>query len=581
MIKALLYLQWFSMRNQTVARFKRLKQPKYFFGALVGGAYFYFYFLRYLFTGGTPVEKTAFLAAPENLVLIEGLAATAFFIFALLAWVIPKDRAALTFTEAEVSFLFPAPVSRRNLIHYKLLRSQAAILFTILILTLLSNRMGGKAWIHAAGWWIAISTFSLHGLGASFARTKLLDRGITNSQRRYTVLCLAGLGVGAVLFWANRSLPELQLARIDDLATLKSWATAVLSAGPAPYLLFPFKILVKPYFAADTLSFGKAFVPALALMGLHYWWVVRANVAFEEASVDASRKLAEKIAAVRSGNWQAAQMKAKPLRPPFQLSPVGRPFLALFWKNLISARQAFSARMWVTMAIVIVVIGVGSGGASGKTSLMTVAGMIAGGFSAWMLFIGPQLFRQDLRQDLVNADLLKLYPLKGWEILLGEILAPVLILTLIEWLLLALSLTFLLAGGRLPMAWGTLFALGFSAALILPALNLITIQIPNAAVLLFPAWFQPGKEHAQGIEATGQRLIMVLGQFIVFGIALVPAAVGFTVALLLVKMLLGVGVGILAGALVSVVILAVEAALCIRLLGTVFEKFDLSEELNK
>jgi hypothetical protein len=237
--------------------------------------------------------------------------------------------------------------------------------------------------------------------------------------------------------------------------------------------------------------------------------------------------------------------------------------------------------MWLMMAIVVVVIGLGAGGASGTTSLLTIAGTIAAGFSLWMLLIGPQIFRQDLRQDLANADLLKLYPLRGWEIVLGEILAPVLILTLIEWVLLALSLTFLAAGSKIPLAWSTVIALAFSTAILLPALNLITIQIPNAAVLLFPAWFQPGKDHAQGIEATGQRLIMVLGQFIVFGIALLPAAVAFALLFFLVKMLLGVEAAIVAGALASVIIVTIEAALFIRLLGTVFERFDLSEELNK
>ena len=31
-----------------------------------------------------------------------------------------SDRGALAFTEAEIQFLFPAPLSRRQLIHYKL-----------------------------------------------------------------------------------------------------------------------------------------------------------------------------------------------------------------------------------------------------------------------------------------------------------------------------------------------------------------------------------------------------------------------------------------------------------------------------
>jgi ABC-2 type transport system permease protein len=581
MISALLYLQWFSLRNQTVARIKRLRQPKYLLGAIVGGLYFYFYFVRHLFSGSRPAGQAPFLAAPENLLLLEGIGATVLFILTVLAWLIPHQRAALTFSEAEVAFLFPAPISRRDLIHYKLLRSQAAILFTILILTLLSNQLGGRAWIHALGWWIAISTLTLHSLGASFARTQLLDRGITNTQRRLVVLALATAAVAAVLFWARGSLPGLDLTHIDDLASLKSWAISVFGAGPAPYVLFPFKILVKPYLAADAPSFAKTIAPALLLMGLHYRWVIRANVAFEEASVDASRKLAERIAAVRSGNWQAARTKTKPSRPPFRLKSTGAPFVALFWKNLISARQAFSARMWITLAIVVVAIGIGSGGATGKTGLLTVAGAGAAGFAVWMLLIGPQLFRQDLRQDLVNADLLKLYPLKGWEILLGEILAPASVMTLIQWLLLAVSLGFLVAGGQTPLSWPNLFAVALGIALVLPGLNLISIQIPNAAVLLFPAWFQPGKENVQGIEATGQRLILFLGQCLVFVAALIPAGAGAVLIYWLTMSRFGIGLGFLAGAVVAVVILAAEAALTIRLLGSVFERFDLSEELNK
>ncbi len=46
-LPALLYLQWHSARNRTVARLRRLKQPKYLFGALFGLAYLYANFLRF------------------------------------------------------------------------------------------------------------------------------------------------------------------------------------------------------------------------------------------------------------------------------------------------------------------------------------------------------------------------------------------------------------------------------------------------------------------------------------------------------------------------------------------------------
>ena len=86
-------------------------------------------------------------ASSETLVLLESLAALVLFVVVLLAWIVPHERAALTFTEAEIAFLFPAPINRRGLIHFKLIRSQVRILFSIFFFTLVFNRFGGSAWM--------------------------------------------------------------------------------------------------------------------------------------------------------------------------------------------------------------------------------------------------------------------------------------------------------------------------------------------------------------------------------------------------------------------------------------------------
>src|ERR1700722_3424644 len=195
MIAALFYLQYHSTRNRLVTRFKRLQQPKYLIGAIAGGLYFYFYFIRYLFLGHTGGRSSAgnLAISPEHSWLMEPLAALVLFIVVLLAWLIPHERAALTFTEAEVAFLFPAPVSRRTLVQFKLLRSQLRILFSAFIFSLFFHRFGGNVWIHSAGWWLVLSILNLHFLGASFARTLLLDRGISNWFRRLLVFLLLAL----------------------------------------------------------------------------------------------------------------------------------------------------------------------------------------------------------------------------------------------------------------------------------------------------------------------------------------------------------------------------------------------------
>jgi ABC-2 type transport system permease protein len=577
-ISALLYLQYYSIRNRTVMRIKRLKQPKYLIGGIVGGLYFYWYFFRTLFGVPRRGQAVRLLASPENLALYESVGALILLTILLLAWIIPHQRAALTFTEAEVAFLFPAPISRRGLIHFKLLRSQVAILFTTLLLTLVTNRFGGQAWIHAAGWWLILSTLSLHMLGSSFALTRLMDSGITNWQRRLGILALVLALSGAVVVWSRQSMPAFDLSRFQDMEAVRDYAQQVLTAGPLPYLLYPVRLVIRPYLAPNALVFLYSLGPALLLLLLHYGWVVRSNVAFEEASVEASRRMAEKVAAVRAGNWQAAQQQPKRRRPPFKLGPIGSPVVALLWKNLISAGQAFTLRVWLSLAMFAVFASVGFGHGSGNSGIRPVLGMIAAVLMFWSLLIGPQFLRQDFRQDLPLADILKSYPLRGWQLALGELLAPAAILTGVQWFLLILVMGLFAQPAVHRLGWSCWLGLGFGVALIIPMLNMITLQIPNAATLLFPAWFQATKGGGQGVEVMGQRLIFMLGQLVVFIVALIPAVALFAGVFFLVKWLLGMATAIPLASIAAALVLGAEAAAGIALLGWLFERFDVSKE---
>lgn len=581
MIAALAYLQFHSVKNRLVQRVKRLKQPKYLAGAIVGGLYFYFYFFRFLFKPRGFGGNAATPELPTDPLLFESIGALILFGIVLLAWVIPQKRAALMFTEAEVAFLFPAPISRRGLIHFKLLRSQLAILFTVLFFTLLSS-MGGtsRPWlIRAAGWWVILFTLNLHFLAASFALTKLMDRGISNWKRRLAIIGLVLAAAGVVGIWAVRAIPELTAENLASVGSAMEYFEQLLVSGPLPHLLSPFRLVVQPYLATDWGAFFIALGPALGLMLLHYVWVVLADVAFEEASVEASRKFADKIAAARGGNWRTDGRKLKPKRAPFALRAGGSPVVALLWKNLISAGSAFTLRTGIVVMISVLIIAFALRGVAGDSNWVAMVGLVSGMVGLWALLIGPQMVRQDLRQDLPNADWLKLFPLRGWQVALGEILAPAVILTAIHWLL--LLVTMLCAG---PLVNGNIsgalvLAIGCGVAMLVPALNLISLLIPNAAVLLFPAWFQAGKDAPQGIEATGQRLIFVLGQFLAFALSLLPAGVAFTGVFFLIAKLFGAPVvAVPVASLGATLVLGLEAALGLWLLGKLFERFDLSAE---
>src|SRR5207253_2520381 len=103
--------------------------------------------------------------------------------------------------------------------------------------------------------------------------------------------------------------------------------------------------------------------------------------------------------------------------------------------------------------------------------------------------------------------------------------------------------------------------LALSAALILPLLNLLILQIPNAAVLLFPAWLQSAREGPHGIEATGQRIIFLLGQMLVLMVALVPAVVVVAVAFFLLRLVLPLEWVIPLAAIAAAIVLSVEGIL--------------------
>jgi ABC-2 type transport system permease protein len=579
---ALFYYQFQSWRNRLVARIRRLRQPKYLAGAVVGGIYFYFYLFHGFAPGHHGPNPATKLPLPRDMNdFPQTLAALVFMVILLLAWILPHSRAALAFSEAEIAFLFPAPISRRSLIHFKLLKSQAGILFSALLITLIRRAwVGGPFITRALGFWAGLSIFNLHLLGSSFALTMLMDRGLSTWKRRVVILGTVAAAAVGLLIWVRHSLPPFPAPPDHDgFGWLVQYIGRVFQAGPLPYLLAPFKLAVAPYFAANYRQFLIAIVPALAIIGLHYLWVMHANVAFEEASVELSRRLAERTAAVRAGQGLARRAK-KAARAPFLLRPMGQPAVAVFWKNLISAGQYVTARVWLILIWVAVVAGVlfqsshGTGGVGLSVIILVVM------LLAMSLFTGPQILRNDLRQDLPVADVLKMFPLHGWQIVLGEVLAPAAMLACVQWLLIVCGVIFCppqLENYAIPLAMRLSVALAL--AVVLPFIDLLALLIPNAAVLFFPAWFQLGKDSPRGFETMGQQLILMFGQMLALLLGLVPAAIVLTLFVVAGSFVHWLLPALVLGAFAAAAIMAIEVGLGIKLLGGVFERFDVSGEM--
>ena len=599
MLGALLYLRFTSFKNWGLTRLRRLRQPKYLVGAIVGAAYFYFFFFRNL--GGPPARAARHAATSQAtqalnlahaalpidwLPAVTAFGALALLVFLTLMWVVPTQRAALGFTEAEVAFLFPAPITRRSLVYFRLLSSQFRSLVGAIVMMLFSNRwtvLGGNALTHAIGWWFVFSALNLHFSGASFTLTRLSDLGLAAWRRRVLALFL----LAAVIAITLARLPGAErfpaLTNETDLRPVTAWVIEVTSTAPLAWLLWPVKLVLGPFLAIDVRHFFGALAPALAVITLHYLWVVRSAVAFEDASVDFAQKRGARIAAWRSGERRLGTAPTRGRPAPFRLASTGRPELAFLWKNLLSTWQYFSLRTLLVSAFVITGGCLWVGAQPTAHGMLPVAGIAALIFGAYILVVGPQFARQDIRSDLAHADVLKTYPLAGWQIVLGEMFTPIVILSGILWLVeLVVMFTF---HPRSPgLAWLTP-QLRITAALCLaaatPALVSLQLLVPNAAALVFPGWFQMSRTRGGGPEVIGQRMIFFFAQLLTMLVALLPAAAVAVLPLVFVELgLIGpaVAVGLAAGSMI--IILAGEVWCGVWLLGRRFDRLDLSAELR-
>ena len=603
MLRALLYLRLTSLKNQIISRAKRLRQLKYLLGALVGGAYVYFlFFLNFGGASGSrgaartaATQALAALPSPEALTqtlpLIAAVSAVLLLGIVILAWVIPSNSRGLRFTEAETAFLFPAPISRRTLIHCKLLSSQFSILFTSLFFTLISNRwtfLGGNALTHAVGWWFVLSTLNLHFTGAALTLSRLVEGGVSPLRRRLTVLGGLAVVVGLTVAWVWRDLRAPDAEDFAGVAPFTAYLLGLLDHGVLGTLLVPFKFVVGPFLAPDARTFLFALAPALLVMLAHYSWVLRMETSFEEASLAAAEKRSATLASVREGKRVFASTHTHThARPgPFYLGSSGRPELAFLWKNLLSTATYFNLRVLATAAAIILVGSKWflSGTTPDIRAARVVVGMISLTAGAYVLLLGPHLARQDLRGDMPHADILKTYPLRGWELLLGQILTPVAILTGLTWLcLLAAALT-LQPTGRMALTFTppVLWAIALGIAAVTPFVGALQLLILNGATIIFPAWFHSLRAVGPGggIELMGQRLIFVFGQFIVILTALLPASLTAFALIFATQWLIGAPAAIALATLVVLVVLAGEVWCALWWLGERFERLDVSSELR-
>jgi hypothetical protein len=501
--------------------------------------------------------------------VLELLGALGVMLLVLWIWIFGGDRRALAFTRAEVTWLFPAPLTRRQLIEYKLLRGQFIILFNVFLWTFLLSRgwAGAQPWRRAAAIWILLTTLGLHRLGVALFRGSLTEHGRAGVRTRGITIAIVMLLAVVVLVDAAGAVPALRSAW--ELGPEKFVAAAREIAGRpvASVLLLPFRWMVRPMLAESWSGWAQALLPAAAMLVAHFIWAVRSDAAFQESAAAAALA---RPSARRSG--RDARFTARPIP---RLAATGWPGGALLWKSLAAVVRTSRARVaGYAFAGGIAAIAVLSVGGSSAT-LLEIAGWLTAMWAVFLLVLGPQWIRNDLRADLGRLAVLRSYPLRGRTVVAAETAGSTTVLTGLQLGLLGIAYLALWAAGVEDPPLGVRSWILAGAIVFLPAINFLAMLIQNGTALLLPGWVRIGPDRPIGIEALGHNILVMAGFLAVLLVLLIfPSVAGGGVFVGL-ESALGWWAAAPATA-AALVVAGLEARIVLVRLGRVFEATDPS-----
>jgi ABC-2 type transport system permease protein len=571
-VGASLYIIGCSAKNRFRERLRRLREPRYVVGAIVGVAYVYFsFFARFRAArGGAARRRAGGAPLPEAILSAVRAGAPAGAGFLLLAlttvsWLVPLGSGLLDFSDSETQFLFPAPVTRRALLLHRLLRSQLGILFGSMILGLASPIRGSYARMRMAlAMWLLLCTAKIYATGVSLARARL---GSHQARVRRVAWLPVGVLVTALAIVGARLMGEFYGRPVTGVEDGLSRMATVAAHGLSGIVLWPFRAVAAPLFAAWPQPYLAALAGSALVLAACVAWVLASDGTFQDA--------AEEIALRKTSQPDARRAShRRPRLVEWTLAPTGRAETAFAWKAAMQTTRGVDRRSLARIALLLLALttaAVSVGRANGLAATLGVFATVAAIFSVLM---APQVLRLDMRQDLRHLELLKTWPVKPGALVRGELAWPGVLITAAAWSMIGLAL-FLSATVFVRADLSVRLSAGVAAAILSPALVFAQLVIQNGVALIFPAWVPLGSQRARGVDALGQRLILLGGTWLSLLVMLIPGAIPGGVVWFAFRRLMGVAAFVPAAA-VCAAVMAIEVLVATEALGPVYERLDVT-----
>jgi len=421
-----------------------------------------------------------------------------FLTYCLFAALFFKTERSLYFSPAEVNLLFAGPFTRRQLLGYKITLSTLIILPTTLFLSFLF-RVHAR-WFLAAflGLFLAFLFLQLFQMALNLLAIAVGAQAYTRG-RKVVLLLLLLAGAGIIFEVSRTAGPGARPGVFGRIEQTWLWQTI---ASPLRWFVEVF--LTEPGAWGDLLLYtalsGGVILVLLAI-------VLLLDAHYLESAAVTSEKLYTRLQRMRrgeaSGGWRESTGKVRLGLPDFPwwggVGPIA-------WRQATTALRSLGRLALFALIVGPILMGPIMAGrdefGANDGGAYATAGMLL-----WLSVVMTTLVPFDFRGDLERMEVLKTLPLPAWRVAAGQLLTPVLLLSLVQGLFL----------GAVQLAWGQWNFLLLLFLVFAPSANLLVFGMDNLLFLWFPSRVvaaNPGD-----FQALGRNVLILLAKMVVLAVA--------------------------------------------------------------
>ena len=395
---------------------------------------------------------------------------------------------AVSFTPGETEFLFPGPFKRRELLLFKLFNSVVSILFMALIISIFIMRFSYHWMACFTGIFLCLIFIHLFSITAAFLRLTVLKHAYTQFRKYFltTAVLVLAVVLWRTIDWALFWTPLLLAQAIRD-----SWIGCIVLA---PFDTFGNAIMAKTIFP-DLFFWASA---AAGIIIIFFLIVILLDANYLETSLSVSEKTYAKMKQMRHSGGVIIGSGRKTAKHSLPVLPWMGGIGPILWRQITTAFRSAKGIMFLLLGLsvgfvpILIIKGISD---EATPFLLLIVAMNSIFFTQWFPF--------DFRSDLDRMDWLKMMPIGSIQITVGQILTPVIFVTLLE---------FILFGGLLFGVEKNRYFL-FSGMMLAPSFNLLLFGLENLFFLLFPSRLELS-QHGD-FQGFGRIMIVFFMKFII------------------------------------------------------------------